>query len=152
MNNEITINPEEILLLEDGSVTDPETIRQIGLYSIAKHDNSLNCKIRKGLEFNALYPHITGPFTGGLSRTIVANRLGELHHPNMILENRSQGLEPIYEDLYKRRKFSTGIDETDKIPEGSISEYYEGFCKRLAEYRKEFNEHMKSFPIKDIKT
>jgi|ERR1035441_7066829 hypothetical protein len=92
--NKITINPEEILLLEDGSVTDPETIRQIGLYSIAKHDNSLNCKIRKGLEFNALYPHITGPFTGGLSRTIA---FGD----NCVSLN--ERLDLFHDILYKRK-------------------------------------------------
>lgn len=58
MSNEITINPIEIFKLEDNSITDAETIRQIALWSIKFNDNSLNCKVKKELEFAGLYPHI----------------------------------------------------------------------------------------------
>ncbi len=58
MNNEITIDPIEIAKLPDNSISDSETIRQIALYSIKHHDNSLNCKIQKGFEFAGLYPHV----------------------------------------------------------------------------------------------
>lgn len=58
MNNNITINPKEILLLPDNSITDGETIRQIALYSIKTLDSSLNKKIKKGFEFAGLYPHV----------------------------------------------------------------------------------------------
>ncbi len=67
MNNEITINIEEILKLPDGSVTDAETIRQIGLattkYGLLTKEQSsaLGKKIKPGLEFGALYPHIIEP-------------------------------------------------------------------------------------------
>ncbi len=58
MDNEITIDPKEILLLPDNSITDSETIRQIALYSIKNNDISLNYKIKKEFEFCGLYPHI----------------------------------------------------------------------------------------------
>jgi hypothetical protein len=58
MNNDITINPEEIRNLPDGSITDPETIRQIALHSIKFYDNSLNDKIDKRFAFAGLYPHV----------------------------------------------------------------------------------------------
>jgi len=61
MNNEITINPEEILLLPDNSITDSETIRQIALYSIKYNDISLNGKIKKEYEYCGLYPHVMTP-------------------------------------------------------------------------------------------
>jgi len=58
MDNEITINPLEIRNLQNGSVTDPETIRQIALYGIKTGDSSLNCKIRRGYEHAGLYPFV----------------------------------------------------------------------------------------------
>ena len=67
MNNEITINIEEILKLPDGSVTDAETIRQIGLattkynFLTKEQSSALGKKIQPGLEFGALYPHIVEP-------------------------------------------------------------------------------------------
>jgi len=58
MNNDITINPDDIRILPNHSVTDPETIRQIALWSIRHNDNSLNDKIRPGMEVCGLYPHV----------------------------------------------------------------------------------------------
>lgn len=58
MNNDITIDPKEILLLPDNSITDGETIHQIALYSIKTLDSSLNKKIKSGFEFAGLYPHV----------------------------------------------------------------------------------------------
>jgi hypothetical protein len=61
MTNDITINPEEIIKLEDNSITDPETIRQIAMYSIIHHDNSLIPKINKMFHFCGLYPFVMNP-------------------------------------------------------------------------------------------
>ncbi len=58
MNNEITINPEEIKLLPDNSIADAETIRQIALYAIKFNDNSLNDKVDRRFSCAGLYPHI----------------------------------------------------------------------------------------------
>jgi len=58
MTDEITIDPEKIMMLPDNSVTDSETIRQIALWSIKMKDNSLNDKIRKEFHFAGLYPHV----------------------------------------------------------------------------------------------
>lgn len=62
LNNDITINPDEIRKFPDNSIMDTETIRQIGLYSCKTGDNSLNDKIKQGLEFAALYPHVMTKF------------------------------------------------------------------------------------------
>ena len=64
MNNDITIDPVEILKLPDNSITDYETIRQIGLattkWNFLTDDISkqLTKKIKSGYERAALYPHI----------------------------------------------------------------------------------------------
>ena len=58
MNNEITIDIEEIRQLPNGSVTDGETIRQIALYSIRNNDNSLNNKIDRRFAYAGLYPEV----------------------------------------------------------------------------------------------
>lgn len=58
MSNEITINPIEIFKLEDNSITDAETIRQIALWGITYNDNSLANKIKKEFQFAGLYPHV----------------------------------------------------------------------------------------------
>lgn len=62
MNNEITINIEELLKVEDNSITDYETIRQIGLLSCTKNDISkdnrqiLYRKVKKEFQYLGLYP------------------------------------------------------------------------------------------------
>lgn len=53
---DITIDIGEIRKLPDGSIEDPEVIRQIALYGIRMNDGSLDSKIRKGFEFAGLYP------------------------------------------------------------------------------------------------
>lgn len=58
IDNEITINPDEILQYPDGSITDSETIRQIALWSIKNNSNILNSKISKQMEYAGLYPHV----------------------------------------------------------------------------------------------
>lgn len=64
ITNEITINIEEILLLDDNSITDYETIRQIGLaqtkWNFLDRNTSiaLGKKIKKELMYAALYPHV----------------------------------------------------------------------------------------------
>lgn len=58
MNNDITINPDEIRTMEDGSVTDIETIRQISLYGLRTGDTSLFPKIKETLHYAALYPEV----------------------------------------------------------------------------------------------
>ena len=62
INNDITIDPVEIAKLEDNSVMDLETIRQIALYYCKTGDNSLNIKIFKGFEFYGLYPYVMKNF------------------------------------------------------------------------------------------
>lgn len=62
MNNNITINPDEIRLLEDKSISDAETIRQIALYSLKTNDSSLNSKINPLYEYCGLYPHLHKPY------------------------------------------------------------------------------------------
>lgn len=62
MDNEITINVDDIRKLPDRSITDAETIRQIALYSMKTGDCSLNNKIRKEFEYCGLYPHIMKTF------------------------------------------------------------------------------------------
>ncbi|MDD5649057.1 MAG: hypothetical protein PHF86_01380 [Candidatus Nanoarchaeia archaeon] len=62
MTNDITINPIEIAKLPDGSIKDAETIRQIALYSIKYHDNSLNKKIYPLFEYVGLYPQVINKF------------------------------------------------------------------------------------------
>jgi hypothetical protein len=58
MNNNITINIEEIKSLVDNSITNPETIRQIALYAIKTRDVSLISKIKNGYEVYGLYPEV----------------------------------------------------------------------------------------------
>lgn len=58
IDNEITINPDEILQYPDSSVTDSETIRQIALWGIKNNSNILNSKISKQMEYAGLYPHV----------------------------------------------------------------------------------------------
>jgi len=58
VNNDITIDPMEIVQLPDNSITDPETIRQIALYSIKYNDCSLNNKVKKEFAFAGLYPNV----------------------------------------------------------------------------------------------
>lgn len=58
ITNDITIDPIEILSMPDNSITDPETIRQIALYSIKYNTNTLNNKIKKEFEYCGLYPHL----------------------------------------------------------------------------------------------
>lgn len=66
--NEITINIQDLLELPDNSITDAETIRQIGLLSYRKHNfsrcvlDSLYRKVRKGFEYSCLYPEIMTNF------------------------------------------------------------------------------------------
>lgn len=65
--NEITINVQDLLELPDNSITDAETIRQIGLLSYRKHNTrrdlySLYHKVRKGFEYMCLYPEIMTNF------------------------------------------------------------------------------------------
>ena len=62
MNNDVTINPDEIRALPNNSITDPETIRQIALYGIALNSDELNCKIKHEFTYLGLYPHIMKPF------------------------------------------------------------------------------------------
>lgn len=68
MDNEITINIEELLKVEDNSITDSETIRQIGLLSCTKNEvpkedrHILYKKIKNGFEYMGLYPHIMNSF------------------------------------------------------------------------------------------
>ena len=78
MNNEITINPEEIRNLPDGSVTDPETIRQIALYGIKTNDSSLISKITPGLEFCGLYPHVMERYAD--------NPINESYYGKLVIE------------------------------------------------------------------
>jgi hypothetical protein len=58
MNNEITINLEEIAKAEDGSIRDTETIRQIALHSIRSGDTTLTYKIDPMFAFAGLYPQV----------------------------------------------------------------------------------------------
>ena len=58
MNNDITINPNEILAMEDDSITDIETIRQIALLG----DTSLFRKVKPGHTYAGLYPHVMKSF------------------------------------------------------------------------------------------
>jgi hypothetical protein len=62
MNNEITINIDDIRNLPDNSIMDGEIIRQIALYSIKYNDNSLNKKIKKEFEYAGLYPFVMKSF------------------------------------------------------------------------------------------
>ena len=66
MPNTITINIDDILKLDDNSITDAETLRQIGLwcttFDLQRGDRSIykrvNRKVKRGFEFGTLYPHI----------------------------------------------------------------------------------------------
>jgi hypothetical protein len=62
MNNNITINADEIRKRDDNSITDTETIRQIALYANKTRDFSLIRKIKNGYEFAGLYPEIMSTF------------------------------------------------------------------------------------------
>ncbi len=68
INNNITINIEELLKVDDDSIRDSETIRQIGLLSCTKNDipekvkTILYGKIKKEFTFAALYPHVMKPY------------------------------------------------------------------------------------------
>lgn len=67
MNNDITIDIDAILLLDDNSITDYETIRQIGLATTkwgllsTEKSRQLSKKIKKEFTFAALYPHVHQP-------------------------------------------------------------------------------------------
>ena len=63
MNNEITINIDEIRKLPNGSITDVETIRQIAIYGIENPgNNDLYDKVKTGFEYMGLYPHVINKF------------------------------------------------------------------------------------------
>ncbi len=69
MDNEITLNIEEILKLDDNSITDAETIRQIGLittnFKLKLSDDERKQLARKvKIEFQvfALYPNVMKKF------------------------------------------------------------------------------------------
>lgn len=130
MNNDITINPEEILALPDGSITDGETIRQIALYGIKHNDSSLDCKIKREFQLNGLYPHIMmsldteqGMAAGVLYGESSVKRnnhillgVGQGIHPeHHMLTGGSQGIQPTLGDTYyKRKPFSGGLHRTIK--------------------------------------
>jgi len=66
MNNDITINVEELLLLPDYSITDGETIRQISLYcflgNFETYSKELTRKIKPEFLFAGLYPQVQQKF------------------------------------------------------------------------------------------
>jgi hypothetical protein len=68
MKNEITINIEELLKVEDNSITDYETIRQIGLLSCTVNNISkeikqiLYKKVKNEFQYMGLYPNIMKTF------------------------------------------------------------------------------------------
>lgn len=69
MNNEITLNIEETLKLDDNSITDAETIRQIGLittnFKLKISDDEryqLARKVKKEFQVFGLYPHVMKKF------------------------------------------------------------------------------------------
>lgn len=68
MTNEITLNIEELLNVPDNSITDYETIRQIGLLSYTKHNipkevqYRLNKKVKEEFSFVGLYPNVLTVF------------------------------------------------------------------------------------------
>ena len=68
MDNTIRFTVQEILALPDNSITDVETIRQIGLVhnrmpDVSKDDlHKMYRKIQNGLEFCALYPEVMSSF------------------------------------------------------------------------------------------
>ena len=116
MNNEIAINPEEIRNLSDGSVTDPETIRQIALYSIKTGDSSLESKIKDGFEFYGLYPHIQTVFTDfanvrPLIERYSTKQINESYYGKIIIKGCD----------HKNETITTGIDVIDKILENGIT-------------------------------
>jgi len=58
MDNNIYIDVDEIMKLPDSSIKDPETIRQISMYSIENNDKEIIKKIDKRFEVCGLYPYI----------------------------------------------------------------------------------------------
>lgn len=68
MNNDITINIEELLKAGDNSITDGETIRQIGLLSCTVNNVSdvdierLGEKVKREYQFMGLYPNVMKAF------------------------------------------------------------------------------------------
>lgn len=68
MTNEITINVDELLIVDDNSITDYETIRQIGLLSCTKNDVSeqdkqtLHKKVKREFQYCGLYPTVMKSF------------------------------------------------------------------------------------------
>ena len=64
MNDEVTMSVEDILKLDDDSITDAETVRQIGLITtnpsanISDEEfNSLVNKVKKNYQVCGLYPN-----------------------------------------------------------------------------------------------
>jgi hypothetical protein len=102
MNNDITINPEEILKMPDNSIVDRETIRQIALYGIKTNDSSLDCKIKREFQFAGLYPHVMMPFN--------------INPEALILHGWTKGVHPITGEHYVRKdkQFSGGLHGTIK--------------------------------------
>ena len=69
MDNEITLNIEETLKLDDNSITDAETIRQIGLittnFKLKISDDErkrLGRKVKREFQVFGLYPHVMKKF------------------------------------------------------------------------------------------
>lgn len=68
MNNEITIDIDQLLTVPDNSIDDYETIRQIGLLSCTRNDvpdetrRILNRKINSMFAYAGLYPTVMQPF------------------------------------------------------------------------------------------
>lgn len=62
MDNNITIDIEKISNVEDNSITDAETIRQIALYSMKTGDKNITKKIKKEFAVYGLYPEVIKPY------------------------------------------------------------------------------------------
>jgi hypothetical protein len=68
MDNNITIDMTQLLKVDDNSITDYETIRQIGLLSCTSNNVSsedritLYKKVKRGYEFMGLYPYVMKRF------------------------------------------------------------------------------------------
>lgn len=67
--NQITINIDELLAVEDNSITDYHTIRQIGLLSCTENKISkdireaLYKKVKREFQYCGLYPYVIESLT-----------------------------------------------------------------------------------------
>lgn len=124
MSNEITINIEELLKVEDNSITDFDTIRQIGLLSCTKNDVSkedrttLYGKIKKEFRYSALYPYVMKTFDLPPDFVIPSHKMRYLH-----VYDKHEHRFGFMETLWTNEELSYKWNVLNQFTSNEVSEY-----------------------------